>query len=135
MIRFIDKKIGDEYYSCGDGSTSFKTHIIDNISKHKMDTDISINSKRASLNAEDVLKTRVRVSGYYHESAIIFANKSEAIRFTRAQALREFNKLKEDAHKSIEKVKNFRKQYWEQLNKEWIDKHIEEIERIERESL
>lgn len=135
MKTFIELRINDEYYSCTPESTEFKVHKITNISTVKLDTEVRVNSDIVSIVGEHLYKSSYRKDGYYNQSVIIFSDKSQAVRYSKAQAFKEFNKLKEDAYKAIQLVKDFRLKYYDQFNKDWTDEEINKLEKIKKECL
>jgi len=133
MKRFIDLKIGDEFYYVEKGKT-----YIHNIKVNKISIDELITGVKIGYDLCVIRENINKKSAVFHQYSTTYtflANKSEALRYSKLQALRELRQLKDNALSAIEKVKEFRLKYHEELNSVWIDKSILELERIEKESL
>ena len=133
MKNFIDLKIGDEFYYVEKGKTDIHNIEVNKISKDELITGVKIAYDLCVI--RETINQKSAVFQEYNTTYTFFANKSEALRYSKLQALRELRKLKNDALNAIKKVKEFRLKYYEELNNVWIDKNIFELERIEKESL
>jgi hypothetical protein len=133
MKRFIDLKIGDEFYYVEKGKTDIHNIKVVKISKDELNTGVKIGYDLCVI--RENINQKSAFFNQYSTTYTFFANKSEALKYSKSQALRELRKLKNDALSAIEKVKDFRLKYYEELNSVWIDKSILELERIEKESL
>lgn len=72
----------------------------------------------------------IRDKKIYKESReIFFANKTDAIRYCKAQMMKELFNLVESAHKEIEKIKKFRLDNIQLLNHDWTDSQINKLEK------
>ncbi len=73
--------------------------------------------------------TKEVIARYRSESSyVVFANKTDAMRYCKAQMMKELFRKIEAAKKDIEEIKEFRKEHYELLNHEWTENKIHELE-------
>ncbi len=123
--KFIDLKLNDHLFYVDEGRSKVKHITLKELST----------SGNFRINEEELGKTKICKYGYYHAAVWFFANESDALRYAKAQVYKEFTTLKNNAHKSIQKVIDFRKEHYEALNTKFVELHILRLEKAERQSL
>ena len=121
MKKFSDLTIDDKVYMCRINCIDMWEHSVKEIRRYSSVSDIYTSGKTRSIsNWED--------SFIEDRDMYIFCNKSEAVRYSKLQGIKHLRKLILEAKNTIDKVIEFRKENFENLNKNWLESDIKELE-------
>lgn len=125
MKKFKDFKIGDNIYFAKVGSIEYSSESIDNIQRGYFLFEYGRLAVPDKLRSKRIIKHK---ENNYSPPALYFANESDAIRYCKAQMIKELHRLIDTANEAIQKVKNFRKRNYHLLNKDWTEREILRLE-------
>jgi hypothetical protein len=133
MKAFKDLKIGDYLFYTTKGTIEYKSKIPYTLSSNTINTSISDDRNIIEIKEIDFIKTRISVKSYYgnYPDILIFVNESEIIRYCKTQLLKHLRRKIELAKEAIEEVHKFRKNHYNELNKDWIESEIRLLEKRE----
>lgn len=121
MKRTFDQLVpGDFVYRFYPGETNY--------SKEKV---IEVTTEIVKYGRYDYLKRfpGLERTGQAVDNVYWFSNEIDAIRFAKAQLFKELHFKIKTAKKSIQAVKDFRKDNYDKLNLDWTDREINKLER------
>lgn len=122
MKTLNDISVGDIFYFCISGDTNIKevvlTSSITKKNKNLIEFYIDHEKLESDQNKTYLLLDKGHRKYYY------FVNKTDAIRYAKAQTIKELFRLIDDAKKAINRVKDFRLNHWEDLNEKYTERHI-----------
>lgn len=119
MKKTFDQLVpGDEVYRVRSGDTGYIREIVDEVTKDR----VSLGYYAGSLNRLN--KTSQKID---HEAW--FSNEIDAIRCAKAQLIKKLHSKINYAKKSIQEVKDFRKEHYDKLNLDWTDIEILKLEK------
>jgi hypothetical protein len=133
MKRFIDLKVTDLIYYVKEHKTKIESFEIDKISKNEgIFTGVHNGGGHRDyhyIGFKELQKTRIEKYGSYNSKTVFFANESDAKRYAKAVCVRRLRELVEAAEIKIEDVKNFRKEFFNELNRDWVESEIVKLEK------
>ena len=125
MKRFKDFKIGDNIYFAPVGSIYYSSKSVDTIKRDIFSFKYGILTVPDKLRQKSIIKHK---ENNYSPQTLYFANESDAIRYCKAQMIKELHRLIDTANEAIKKVKNFRNRNYHLLNKNWTEMEILRLE-------
>ncbi len=142
---FKDLKIGDTIYAVSTSDTQ-EPVIMSNTVKIIRDSDenLIINSDYGDISMGEhpgyyfgKHATFKRLEASYKEERnpfgkqrlIIFSNETDAIRYAKSRVIKHLNHLIKQADQAVGSIKSYRHKYYQELNIEWTDRRIQELER------
>lgn len=88
-----------------------------------------VEKEKVSYNTYSDPLIRINKTSQEIDGAAWFSNKPDAIRYAKAQMIKRLHIKINEAKKSIERVKDFRKEHYDKLNLDWTDKEINKLEK------
>lgn len=122
MKTFKQLTVGDEFYIVYSGSTKYQTEVVKEVYEEKFRYQPSETMLRFDKPSAELPKN------YYNNHRYATVDKSKAIRFCKAQLMKELNLLISAAKKSISEVSKFKLEHFELLNHDWTEKQINILE-------
>lgn len=123
-ITFDRLTVGDKIYVCHGGSTSYETKEVNYVETNQFKYGYSDACPRVKG------ESKTELTGYYmpKQGLRIFCNEVDAMRYCKAQMMKElFSKIKY-AKDAVKAIHDFRAKHFELLNHNWTELQLQKLE-------
>ena len=129
MKTFAQLTVGDTFYRVYHHQMKYEIKEVSAVSTIEITYGYSSDDKIPRFNT--AISDHAEWTRFASQKSLYryFTSEYDAIRYCKAQMMKNLFNLIEDAKESIEKIKKFRSENYELLNHEWTDLKIRELEK------
>ena len=120
-----DLKIGSKIYSCYCNNVEYKHHEI-----HRLNA-VGSDCIEIHVGHWDKFTVNYKCKSWKVGDCVYFINEPDAVRYSKAQTMKVLHRLLDNARSSINAVKKFRSDNYENLNHKFLDAEIRKLEQTQ----